>query len=105
MRKTVQFAPKGVVLSFNAKESALVETLFVSLTEEELCVLKGMSEFQLTKLNYGAKPMILGNQSTYVVVSELKSRLHKEWKTAKVFSEYREHHFSRENSNHGFLKS
>ena len=97
MRKVVQYAPNGVVLTFNVGASNLSETLFIALSDEEKSILKGMDGFWLTAQNYGRRSMILGNQAQNVKVAAIKScSLRKNWATEKLFSEYRELFFSRE---------
>ncbi len=97
MKKLVQFAPNGIVLTFNVNGANLSEVLFIALSSEQKSLLKGMDGFSLTRLNYGPRSMILGNQSRYVEVTAIKScRLRQDWSTENLFSEYREHCFVKE---------
>lgn len=105
MFKEVRFAPKGiVVIVSDAVSKSLQDTLFAPLSQEQIAKVKAMDEFSLTRKNYGNRAMIIGNQSQYVEIEEIRSYLHKEWNTQEVFSRYREHNFDRGNPEHEFLE-
>lgn len=103
MHKVVNFWPQAIGLSIKAENSALQDLVVVKLEAEEIDKIKSMREFSLTKLRSGSRSLILGNQSEYVIITSLQSRLFPEEDTSDVFARYREHNFDRENPEHEFL--